>query len=68
MKNKYVARKDSLHYLPTCPCVECQIERRRLEGNFSNHIAVPPQAAFLLGLINQVNPHGSLCRELSIQS
>ena len=50
------------HHLLTCPCRECQEERRRRQ----KHVVMKPEAARALGYIKSDRPNaGSVAREVA---
>lgn len=66
-----VVMKEEHHLWRTCPCSVCAEERERQNTSPS----LPPSsrkvslnAAYFLGIIQNRNPHGSLARELMLQS
>ncbi len=58
--NLFKVTKTELHYLPSCPCVACVQERARrdLDTAPTKHPlhTLTPEAAHLLGFINQLSP------------
>jgi hypothetical protein len=58
----------SLHWLPSCPCRECEDERERRRPARPSHLVhISVEAAHLFGFISRRSPMGSLARSLSLK-
>ena len=69
-KDVYVVTRteESHHYLPTCPCVACESERRRrvIVTSTDSHLrTMPVGVAYVLGFIRKRTPGGSVARKLA---
>jgi len=67
----HIVIRREVHYLPTCPCSDCQAERERratIQQTPSEHLPIrqiPVSVAFVLGYLPARSPLGSVARGIS---
>lgn len=63
-----IVNKTEHHAWRECPCAACNNERERHSIAPQNSLrSVPPIVAYRLGIINHLNPYGSLVKELKFR-